>query len=73
MVRRYMNAQPIVACKSQFADTALDTSATYCPSTSIQLNGSSIPLFNSTTYYDKMMWAAAWMYKVSLLSNSAPS
>ena len=37
----------------------------YCPSTSIQLNGSSIPLFNSTTYYDKLTFAAAWMYRVS--------
>ena len=61
---RYANAQPVVSCPSQFADVAPTTVATYCPSRSIQLNGSSIPLFNSTTYYDKMLWAATWMYKV---------
>ena len=61
---RYANAQPLVTCPSQFADVASTTLPTYCASREIQLNGSAIPLFNSTTYYDKMMWAAAWMYKV---------
>ena len=61
---RYANAQPVISCPSQFADVAPTAVTPYCPSRSIQLNGSSIPLFNSTTYYDKMLWAATWMYKV---------
>ena len=62
---RYQNSQPLINCPSTYAQGA---TGVYCPSTSIQLNGSSIPLFNSTTYYDKLVWAAVWMYRVSTLS-----
>ena len=71
-VHRYANAQPVIDCPSQFADVAATTTPAYCPSRSIQLNGSAIPLFNSTTYYDKMLWAATWMYKVRTTLHVAP-
>jgi hypothetical protein len=35
-----------------------------CPA-SVQLNGSAIPLYNSSSIYDKLLWAATWMYKAT--------
>lgn len=32
---------------------------------SIDTNGSSIPIFYTSTKYDAVAWAAIWMYKVS--------
>ena len=34
-----------------------------CISEAAQLNGSAVALYNSTTIYDKLLWAATWMYR----------
>lgn len=31
----------------------------------LNLNGSAIGLYNSTSYYDKLLWAAGWMYRAT--------
>lgn len=36
-----------------------------CPSLEVYLNGSAIALYKSDSYYDDLLWAAAWMYKAS--------
>ena len=65
-MRRYQAAQPIDACPTDYADGTTGTVTSTCPSITLQLNGSAIPLYNSTTYYDKLLWSAAWLYKVNL-------
>ncbi len=36
-----------------------------CVPASVQLNGSAVPLYNGSTYYDCLLWAAAWMYRAT--------
>lgn len=51
----------------------MGTTLSTCPSITLQLNGSAIPLYNSTTYYDKLLWSAAWLYRVCCSSASSRS
>ena len=57
--RRYSAALGKLTC-SNFPDPNSNTNN--C--TQIQTNGSSIPLYDTTTKYDAMLWAALWMYQV---------
>lgn len=38
---------------------------TLCTEQQINMNGSAIALYNDTTYYDDLIFAATWLYKAS--------
>ena len=41
------------------------TSIPLCPPLSVALGGSAIELYDSNSFYDDLLWAAAWMYKAT--------
>lgn len=44
---------------------AKGTNLTLCTAQQKNLNGSAIQLYNDTTYYDDLIFAATWLYKAS--------
>ena len=46
-----------------------------CEPLSVALHGSAIQLYDSASYYDDLLWAAAWMYRATGVQPalSAPS
>lgn len=61
-MRRYGEVASFKACVGPFAK---GSTGAQCVPASVQLNGSAVPLYNGTTYYDCLLWAAAWMYKAT--------
>jgi len=41
------------------------TSIPLCPPLSVALGGSAVELYDSDSFYDDLLWAAAWMYKAT--------
>ena len=57
-------------CPSQYSQVYLAsletlTPLTLCTPQEANLNGSAVAQYNGTTYYDALMWAAAWMFKAT--------
>ncbi len=55
-------------CTSQFAKartTPKGRSLPVCVPPTAYANGSALVFYNSTSYRDDMVWAAAWMYKAT--------
>ena len=53
-------------CVPKFAKSLVGTNATAnCPAPQDFANGSALMAYNSTTFYDDLTYAAAWMYKAS--------
>lgn len=44
---------------------AKGSNLTLCTAQQKNLNGSAIKLYNDTTYYDDLIFAATWLYKAS--------
>ena len=44
---------------------APQTSIPLCPPLSVALGGSAVELYTSDSFYDDLLWAAAWMYKAT--------
>ena len=59
---RYGDVATFKACVGPFAKGSTGAA---CIPASVQLNGSAVALYNGTTYYDCLLWAAAWMYKAT--------
>lgn len=56
----------VLSCESQYAKALQGAnSVPVCISESQQLNGSAVALYNSSTIYDKLLWAATWMYRAT--------
>ena len=51
-------------CMSAYARARIGSTVTTdpCPEPTAYANGSALVYFNSTTYYDDMLWAASWLY-----------
>lgn len=65
-VRRYSDNVQVLACEQQYAQKLQGSNVVpVCVPASVQLAGSAIPIYNSTTIYDKLLWAAAWMYRAT--------
>jgi endoglucanase len=60
--RRYGDAASFRACVGPFAR---GSTGAQCVPASVQLNGSAVPLYNGSTYYDCLLWAATWMYRAT--------
>ncbi|KAK9842280.1 hypothetical protein WJX81_004432 [Elliptochloris bilobata] len=58
----YGDVATFKACVGPFAK---GSTGAQCIPASVQLNGSAVPLYNGTTYYDCLLWAATWMYKAT--------
>ena len=52
-------------CLSRYAKANIGTStgAASCPAPTDFLEGSASYFYNSTSFYDDLLWTAAWMYK----------
>ena len=57
-------------CMSAYARARIGSTVTGdpCPEPTAFANGSALVYFNSTSYYDDMLWAASWLY----LATGAP-
>jgi hypothetical protein len=56
----------VLPCEEQYAKKLAGSNVVpVCVPASVQLNGSAIPLYNSSSIYDKLLWAATWMYKAT--------
>lgn len=56
----------MLPCEEQYAKKLQGSNLVpVCVPASVQLNGSAIPLYNSSSIYDKLLWAATWMYKAT--------
>lgn len=64
---RYHRSLEIDDCPVPFAEETLGRPDSPCPEINIQLNGSALPLYNSTTSFDKMAFAAAALSLVGAL------
>jgi hypothetical protein len=65
-VRSYSQNAVVLPCEAQYAKSLQGSNIVpVCLPASVQLNGSAIPLYNSTTIYDKLLWAATWMYRAT--------
>ncbi len=63
---RYGSNAVVLACEEQYAKKLQGSNIVpVCVPASVQLNGSAIPLYNSSSIYDKLLWAATWMYKAT--------
>lgn len=62
----YSSGVHIQSCEVQYAKALQgNNSVPVCISQAAQLNGSAVALYNSSTIYDKLLWAATWMYRCS--------
>ena len=60
----YSSGVHVRSCESQYAKALQgNNTVPVCISEAAQLNGSAVALYNSTTIYDKLLWAATWMYR----------
>jgi hypothetical protein len=56
----------IYTCTSRFAKSLINTNRTaLCPTPQTFAGGSALVAYNSTSYRDDLVWAAAWMYKAT--------
>lgn len=63
---RYSQNVQVLACEEQYAKKLQGSNVVpVCVPASVQLNGSAIPIYNSSSIYDKLLWAATWMYKAT--------
>lgn len=53
----------VASCEDQYAKALQGANVVpVCVSAAAQLNGSAVALYNSSSVYDKLLWAATWMY-----------
>ncbi|CAL8470908.1 g10450 [Coccomyxa elongata] len=63
---KYSQNAVVLPCEAQYAKSLQGSNVVpVCVPASVQLNGSAIPLYNSSSIYDKLLWAATWMYKAT--------
>lgn len=62
---RHSQLVKALPCATQFALGTNPTVLPNCQPFDVQTKGSALNLYNSTTYYDDLLWAAAWMYKAT--------
>jgi hypothetical protein len=56
----------VLSCEDQYAKNLQGANTVpVCLSAAQQLNGSAIAYYNSTSVYDKLLWAATWMYRAT--------
>ena len=56
----------VVSCEDQYAKALQGANVVpVCVSEAAQLNGSAVALYNSSSIYDKLLWAATWMYRAT--------
>ena len=51
----------------------VQTSIPLCPPLSVALGGSAVELYDSDSFYDDLLWAAAWMYKATGAHDLVPT
>ena len=56
---------PNVLSAAYLAEVAAGENVTVCSEQEINLNGSAIALYNDTSYYDDLTFAATWLYKAT--------
>ena len=56
---------PNVLSAAYLAEVAAGTNVTVCSQQDINLNGSAIALYNDTSYYDDLTFAATWLYRAT--------
>ena len=56
---------PNVLSAAYLEEVADGTNLTVCSEQDINLNGSAIALYNDTSYYDDLTFAATWLYKAT--------
>ena len=56
----------MASCEDQYAKALQGANVVpVCISAAAQLNGSAVALYNSSSVYDKLLWAATWMYRAT--------
>ena len=56
----------MASCEDQYAKALQGANVVpVCVTAAAQLNGSAIALYNSSSVYDKLLWAATWMYRAT--------
>ena len=56
----------MLSCEDQYAKNLQGANIVpVCLSAAQQLNGSAVVYYNSTSVYDKLLWAATWMYRAT--------
>ena len=56
----------MASCEDQYAKALQGANVVpVCVSAAAQLNGSAVALYNSSSVYDKLLWAATWMYRAT--------
>ena len=56
---------PNVLSAAYLAEVAAGENVTVCSEQQINLNGSAIALYNDTSYYDDLTFAATWLYRAT--------
>ncbi len=56
---------PNVLSAAYLAEVAAGDNITVCTEQEINLNGSAIALYNDTSYYDDLTFAATWLYRAT--------
>ena len=56
---------PNVLSAAYLAEVAAGDNVTVCSEQDINLNGSAIALYNDTSYYDDLTFAATWLYRAT--------
>ena len=56
---------PSMSSAAYLESVATGRNITLCSEQQKNLNGSAIHLYNDTTYYDDLIFAATWLYKAS--------
>ena len=62
----YSSGVHVASCEDQYAKALQGANVVpVCISAAAQLNGSAVALYNSSSVYDKLLWAATWMYRAT--------
>ena len=62
----YSSGVHVASCEDQYAKALQGANVVpVCISAAAQLNGSAVALYNSSSIYDKLLWAATWMYRAT--------
>ena len=56
---------PNVLSAAYLEEVADGTNVTVCTEQQINLNGSAVALYNDTSYYDDLTFAATWLYRAT--------
>lgn len=66
MGRSYSSGVHVASCQDQYAKALQGSNVVpVCIPATQQLNGSAVALYNSSSVYDKLLWAATWMYRAT--------